>query len=129
VATSYNKLHALQGDYPYIVLDYPKLRISSGPLPMPLSTIVELAVGGIEVNWSYADGDEGVWSNDQTVILLHYPDLDESISMIYGADRMMKTQFIALQEAYRTAWVEIYLSFISADRSLVATSNYLGRLN
>ena len=129
VATSYNKLHALKGEYPSIVLDYPQVRISFGNLPMPLSTTVEITDEGVEIKWTYTEDEQSVSSSDQTIILLHFPELEESICIVYGLDRGNKAQLISLPEAYRTAHLETYFSFISADRSRTATSKYLGRLN
>lgn len=129
IAVSYNILNALKGDFPYLEIEYSKITISAGELPMPHSATAIMADGGLEISWLYTHSDDGSCENDQTIILLHLPDLEESISIVYGVERRMKKQFIELPEEYLGARIECYLSFVSADRKLVSTSKYLGRLN
>jgi hypothetical protein len=129
LAMSYNKLHALKNEYPRIKLNYSEFRISSGDLPMPLLNTATLTTDGIRIDWSFAPRDTGVHASDQTMILLHFPQRGESFSFIYGQERQTKTQLIPLPDEYRTSKIEAYLSFVSADRTRVATSIYLGRLN
>ncbi|MEJ7559393.1 MAG: DUF6266 family protein [Pedobacter sp.] len=129
LATSYHKLHALKGEYPSIEIDYLKVQISTGDLPMPLVNTAIPDAAGIIINWTYNVEDSTVSGFDQTMILLHYPEFEESISFFYGIERRIKTQLVELPDPYRTSRAEVYLSFVSADRTLVATSKYLGRLN
>jgi hypothetical protein len=128
-AMSYNKLNALKGVFPYFEIEYSKITISAGELPMPQSATAIMSDGGIEISWLYASGDDSTCGNDQTIILLHFPALEDSISIVYGVERRTKRQFIELLEDYHGAHIECYLSFVSADRTLVSTSKYLGRIN
>jgi len=129
IAMSYNKLNALKGVFPYFEIEYSKVTVSAGELPIPHSTTAIMADGGVEISWLFNNGDDGTCGNDQTIILLQLPDLEDSISIVYGVERRMKRQFIELPEDYLGARIECYLSFVSADRTLVSTSKYLGRLN
>jgi hypothetical protein len=129
LATSYNKINALKGAYPNFEMDYPQVRFSSGELPMPLLNTLVLTDEGIEIGWTYSNMETGVSCTDQTMVLLHFPDLKESMYIIYGVERNLKKQLILLPEEFHTSRLEAYLSFTSDDRKKVATSIYLGRLN
>ena len=129
LAMSYNKLNALKNEYPHIRLDYPMFKFSSGTLLMPLLNTATLTADAIRIDWSFAPRDTGVHASDQTMILLHFPKKHESFPFTYGQERQSKMQLIPLPEEYLTSRIEVYLSFVSADRTRVATSIYLGRLN
>lgn len=129
LATSYNKKHALKGEYPNMEIDYPKAKISSGPLAMPLISSVALVPEGVEFNWTYSHYQPGAKAGDQTVVLLFFPDLQQSLLFIYGHLRSSEKETILLPEEYLSLRIEPYLFFTSGDRTLVSDSIYLGRIN
>jgi len=128
-ATSYNKRHALKGEYPNLTIDFANIKISLGPLPMPLTSSANLIAEGVDFIWSYSDSQLDAKAGDQTLILLHFPALERSLQFIYGSLRSSGKEIIELPEEYQNTQMECYLSFISGDRTLVADSSYLGRLN
>jgi len=94
-AVSYNKKHALkkvtpptrmpdfpdngvtaggQSGLPGIVMDYPKVLVSSGPLPPALQPRLTLLPTGVEFTWALQPGLEYRNLEDRVMILLYFPE-------------------------------------------------------
>lgn len=127
IAVSYNKKHALKGDYPNVEVDYPNVLLSDGNLLPAENPAVTRLAGGIEFTW---DTDGYSWGNgsDQVMVLAYFPETGKVKSLSYGARRLEGREFIPLEDNEMDQPAETYISFISPDRSEVARSMYLGQV-
>ncbi|MGY4386607.1 hypothetical protein ACVWYN_003662 [Pedobacter sp. UYP24] len=129
IATALNKPGALKGEFPNIEIDYQKLLISIGNLPLPSTTAVDLDGDNLIFSWSTDQNEVGISPQDQAMILVFFPENKESISFCYSSMRSEGQKIIALPDYLSGKVMETYLSFVSDDRTRVATSLYMGRIN
>ena len=127
IATSYNKINALKGEYPNIEMDYPKVLISKGNLMPPEEVTLELVTEGIKFNW-HTDGWKYNNGADQAMMLAFDPENKNVSLVVYGAHRSQGFDVLPLPKKMKNKALETYLSFISADRQTVATSVYTGQI-
>lgn len=126
LATAYNKMHALKGFYPDIEIDYPNVLLSDGDLLPAENAAVTRTSEGLEFTW---DTDGQSWGNgsDQAMLMAYFPDERKSVSFVYGARRLAGKELLPLESGLMELPAEVYISFVSPDRSKVAKSIYLGQ--
>lgn len=127
IATSYNKINALKGEYPDIEMDFPKVLVSKGELLPPEDVTLELLPEGIKFNW-YTDGWKYGNGTDQVMMLAWDAEKKKSSIVLYGANRSQGFDTLPLPAKMKNKMLETYISFISADRLTVATSLYTGQI-
>ncbi len=127
LATSYNKIHALKGVYPEIEMDYAKVLLSTGDLLPAQNPVVEWVDEGLKFSWDIP----GVMRPEltgQVMMLAYAPESGRSQRITYGPSRSEGSAILRLAEDMKQEPWETYISFVSADRSGVANSMYLGRV-
>ena len=130
LATSYNKHHALKGTYPNQSIDYAKLKLSSGLLPIAKDFEVIKSEGGLTIKWN----PEHQWAGDQyddlVMVALYHP-ADKDASLFLNAGKRDQGEcFVAIQdENLLDSAIEAYLTFRSADGNSISDSVYLGNVN
>lgn len=131
LAVKYNRIHAVSGSYPDVVMDYAKvlLTMQNGGVAAAAQAVVAQAPEGLKFEWQA--GDEGGWSaaNDQVMLFVYFPELRSVAYRLYGSCRSACTDFLPLTSAQLGERMEVFISFVSADRNGMANSTYLGRLN
>lgn len=60
----------------------------------------------------------------QAMLLAYFPGEEKSVSKPFGAARQSDRDLLVLPEELRGAYMEVYMGFISADRTQVADSVY-----
>jgi hypothetical protein len=128
VATSYNRKNAIT-----VVDGLPKVNFESVLLSMgvgagPQQVSVELIGNALNYNWNW-NPQEFEAAEDQVMMLAYMPDKNISVFETAGAKRKAGQDNLPLLNAYLQERMEIFVSFISKDRSGVANSVYLGRIN
>ncbi|WEK19207.1 MAG: DUF6266 family protein [Candidatus Pedobacter colombiensis] len=132
-ATSYFRKLAIQGDYPDYWIDFSKVIVSKGDLPLPLNPSVELSDNKLTFKWE-KDPQIGYQRNDDQVLLLAYfPDTKHANFTVGGARRTAEIDVLEIYPCLikgnpQDTVVETYIAFISNDRQQVSDSVYLGRL-
>ncbi|WP_276089144.1 DUF6266 family protein [Pedobacter sp. JY14-1] len=121
-AVSYNKKHALiaadgQSGLPGIVVDYPKVLVSSGSLPPALQPALTLLPNGVEFTWALQPGLEYRNLGDRMMALLYFPEGIDSSGRPYavfelsGARRADCGDFIRLDAACIGKPFQAYIAF------------------
>ena len=130
LATSYNKRNAIQGNFPNISIDYTKLKLSSGPLPLAKDLQVSKTDGGLKVSWDGIHQWAGDQHDDLVMLALYHPK-DKKASLFLNAGKRDQGEcFVAIEdENLLNEPIEAYLCFKSADGESISDSAYLGNIN
>ena len=129
LATSYNKKHALTGQYPDIKVDYSKVILSKGSLEMAIDLKLSKGEEGINLSWNTAGFENGLY-DDILMVMVSHPDHGRASSFLNAGKRGDGSCFIPLQSEWmRNGQMEVYVCFKSANGELISDSAYAGNLN
>jgi hypothetical protein len=128
VATACNKTNAVTHVDGMPVIDYANLILSRGNLLEPQQALVERTEDGLKFSWDYDPIKHWPWRADQVMMMAYFPDSNDAEFTTSGARRSAGEDFLKIHPSYGGKAMEIYISFVSDDRTNVATSIYLGRL-
>ena len=130
-AVSYNKLNALQGEYPNISLDYTKVLVSMGDLPVAVNPVINQNADGseMEFNWDVPADLSYQYDNDRAMLMIYFPALKVSCYHLIGSKRAEGKDSIRIDAAHAGERMEAYISFIKDDGKAVSNSVYAGSLN
>lgn len=128
-AMSYNMKNVLQGEYPYINMDYSQMRVSEGDLMPAQLASVEQVLDGLRFSWFTDPATPWPDYTDQVMLLSFFPALGKIVYQLYGPERSVGSATLSLSAPMQTEYMETYISFISADRSKTANSVYTGNFN
>jgi hypothetical protein len=129
IATSYNYQHALTGDYPDIAVDFPKLRVAQGELPMAINATVEEFEQGLRFSWDTGDWMDFDERRHRAMLMAYFPELQRATFHYNGATRYDGIDILPVAENLRGAFMETYLSFVDLGSGKAANSVYVGSLN
>lgn len=130
LATSYNIQHALQGEYPNLSIDYTKIKLSSGTLPLAKDLKITKTDEGLQVSWDGTHQWAGDQYDDLVMVALYHPkDKNASIFLNAGKRDQGVCDVHLDQEKWMDEPIEAYLCFKSADGTSVSDSVYLGNIN
>lgn len=122
LAIAHNKPHALTGFYPDVEIDYPKIVFSKGNLLQPVNTTYTIVDQHLEFTW------DKVNDSDQVMLLAYAPNSKRAAYEDSGAKRGVGKERLKLKPGMADEPLELYISFVSKDRTQVANSLYLGRI-
>lgn len=127
LAIAYNKKDALKGYYPDIEIDCPNVILSEGELLPAENPEASRIAAGIAFTW---DTDGFSWGNgsDQALLMAYFPESKAAISMLYVAKRMEGKELMLLPGNLIEEPAEVYISFVSPDRSETSKSTYIGQV-
>lgn len=126
-AVSYNKMNALQGEYPNISMDYSKVLVSKGKLPVAKKPQIERTAEGVVFTWDTSDIPVEQ-KNDRAMLLVSYPEMGEMSYHPSGARRVEGKDMIPVGWNYKDAHMEVYISFINPEGTQVSDSVYVGAI-
>lgn len=129
VAVSYNKQHALAGDYPEVSVDYTKVRVAQGVLPMAVNPQVSLVDNGLRFSWDAGPYMDFAERRHRVMMLAYFPSLGSAAYCIGGAERIAGADTLYMSAELYSVYMETYLSFVELGSNEVANSVYLGALN
>lgn len=129
LATSYIKKHALTGNYPNMRIDYSKVVLSNGDVPVPKHHGITKTDGGVLVNWQTDQETNSRNRSDIVMILLYYPGKASCSPIFNAAQRYEGQVFIPAEKGFADEPVEAYMCFRSSDGTSISNSIYLGNLN
>ena len=130
LATSYNKQNAVQGQFPNISINYTKLKLSSGTLPLAKDLKITKTAGGLIVKWDATHQWAGDQYDDAVMVALYHPLHKKSSLFLNAGKREQGECFLELtDENVLNEPIEAYLCFKSADGESISDSTYLGNLN
>lgn len=130
LATSYNKHHAIQGEYPNLSINYEAVKLSSGTLPLAKGLQIVKTDDGLKVSWDGTHQWAGDQYDDLVMIALYHPK-DKDASLFFNAGKREQGEFFVKpdQEKWLDEPIEAYLCFKSADGTSISDSVYLGNIN
>lgn len=128
-AVSYNKINGVVGVFPSFMIDYGKVLVSKGDLPVAAGASVDLFAEGLRFGWLFPSDMPYPRENDRVMLLAYFPVLGSAVYSLEGANRKAGTDLLVLPEELLAEPMEVYIAFVAADGKRVSNSVYLGRLN
>ena len=128
-AVSYNKKNALQGTYPNLSLDYSKVLLSMGKLPVAIHPTLSQTDHKITFNWKVMLDQSYQYANDRAMLVLYFPDLKISRCDLIGSRRIEGTHTLDIALDHVNERMEAYISFVKDNGRAVSDSVYVGALN
>jgi len=130
-AVSYNKKNAIQGEYPNISLDYTKVLVSMGDLPVAVNPVISQTTKAdeIEFKWEVAADLPIQRYNDRAMLMVYFPELKLTFYHLSGSKRVEGKDILRIDSEYAGERMEAYISFIKDDGLRVSNSVYAGALN
>ena len=125
LATSYNKKQALKGEYPNIRVDYSKVVLSYGNLPVAENLKMQKTDTGLQITWDTGNGRR----DDMVMVLICHPLKGLSSGSINACRRDAGAHFFPLSKEDLAQQLEAYICFKSADGKQISDSVYLGNFN
>jgi hypothetical protein len=123
------KTACIEGVYPNRQVNYSKVLITKGELPMPKKVGVKMTAKGLAFNWSTELLPKITHQSDQVMMLAYFPELKETRYMTAGAQRLVGRDLLPLEGIENGYTAEVYISFTSDDRIAIADSIHLGQFN
>jgi len=118
--------HAITGDYPNYMIDYPNLLVARGSLTGVNATLPVASSGKIKFSWTNNSTIGEAQPTDNAMVLAINPAKGAAAYITQGAPRSAKSEMLAVSSFWAGDEVHTYLAFISEDGSEVATSVYCG---
>jgi predicted amidohydrolase len=128
-AVSYNKINAIAGVYPDLLIDYGKVLVSKGKLSVVQGGTVELVAEGLKFGWLFDSDMPYPRENDRAMLLAYFPVLGSAVYSLEGASRKAGADLLVLPGELLAEPMEVYIAFVAANGKSVSNSVYLGRLN
>jgi hypothetical protein len=125
-AKSYQLLHALTGEYPDLAIDYAKVRVTQGSLPMPENLFAVRFTDAISFNWDVDSNAKAILSRSQTMLLAHCPVLNRCVFQIGGAARYRGSDLLDLPGEFQPHELQVYAGFVTDDHQQISNSVWLG---
>ncbi|MBC8984984.1 hypothetical protein H9X96_04260 [Pedobacter sp. N36a] len=129
LATSYNKKHALTGEYPNLRIDYEKVVLSRGSLELIKDLNISKGEHGINLTWN-SDYNENADTDDIMMVMVNHPGRNKASAFLNAGKRVDGGCFIPLDKDWMMEeQMEIYICLKSANGKLISDSLYAGNLN
>ena len=129
LATSVNKSKALQGVYPNISVDYAKVVLSTGELPVAADMQLSKTAGGLLLKWDPQTIQAGDQYDDLVMVALYYPGKKNATEYMNAGKRSLGECFIPVRKEFLEEPTEAYACVKSADGPGISDSLYLGNIN
>ncbi len=140
LATSYNIKNAITGEYPNQEIDFSKVRVCEGILPLPANIQVTAEDQGKEVKLLFSwEVDPNIFylrNRDQVMMLAYMPENKEAEYLDSGARRNAGQDSLLIARNYGSVnspklntYAEVYIAFVANDRNSITDSYYCGRIN
>lgn len=127
LATSYNRLNAIVGEYPDQHMDFSKVRFSEGKMPVTAGIYATLKDYGVAFSWQVDEDSPGIRWNDQVMLMAYLPEEKDAIYQINGLRRNEGSDILRIPRYEEPLILETYISFISATHKMVSNSVYTGQ--
>ena len=128
IATSYNWLNALTGEYPDQKIDFSKVLLSRGHLPVTNNIDVKVIDNRLEFTWDKTIATDRIKGSDRVMLLAYLPQENRAVSLIGGAERLEGGEHLIIPEYKQGSLIETYVSFVSADYKSISNSVYTGKV-
>jgi len=127
-AFSLNYHSAFLGTYPNLTIDYSKLILSVGTLPMIKNITMELPDNQtLKLTW-LQNNIKPASFDDQLMLILYNQELHKTDGLIGGFKRTDEKFIFNFNPQFAGKTLQVYVSMVSIDRKRIANSIYLGTL-
>lgn len=128
-ATSWNLSHAIIGTYPDFEVDYSKVLLSQGKLPMAVNPkVTSPTKGQVEFSWQDNSSDKGAMPGDRALLVVYQPEIGKVVTVMEGNFRASENKVIALPPEFDGLEVQCYIAFQNARQTVISNSRYAGRV-
>jgi hypothetical protein len=128
-AVAYNFSNAVTGFYPNYSIDYAQALISRGSLTEVLNpTAVSTTAGEIEFSWEDNSSDADAMADDKAVLVVYNPNKRRVVTLEGGNTRTGGSQGIIVPSSFSGDEVQCYISFQTADGSVISNSQFVNGL-
>lgn len=126
-ATSHNMAHAIHGTSPDFEIDYSKVMVSQGKLPMAENPGVS-SPGHAQVAFTWEDNssEKGAMPGDRAMLLMVDAENGKVFSVMEGNLRADQGQLVALPAHFSGVEVHCYIAFRNAKQTEISDSRYAG---
>jgi hypothetical protein len=129
LATSFNRIHAIEFKDNVPELRYDKVLLSRGHALPPVNARVSSTQEGLKFSWDSIPDLPWSTNQDQAMTLVWFPEHNEALFNTSGANRLSGSDLLPIPPTLLPEKMEIYIAFVSEDRESVSNSVYLGTLN
>lgn len=119
----------LGGTFPNWEIQWDKLMLSKGTLPLPYSPDAAVENGTLTVGWTDNSDMSGCSPNDVSCLLAYNPLKDQTVYTLASGTRSQRTATLTMPSAWSGDNVEVYFCMKSADGSNQSESVYLGNFS
>lgn len=128
-AVKHNKKNLLRGSFPNLEFNYDQILLSKGDLKPAENPEVKQIPRGLQFTWK--TDPKMAWPDaaDQVMVLAYFPDENRTEYELYGNNRISGSAELEIPPSLQGAYMETYISFISADRKRISDSVYTGAIN
>jgi hypothetical protein len=120
--------NAISGEAPNLVIDYSKVKIAKGTLPLPLNPAASIEGTTITFTWDDNSIMASAQPSDAAVLVLHCPATKGSIAILDAARRGNGTATVNAN-VFAGQEVHTWLAFLRADKKKASDSIYIGKMN
>ncbi|RZK79630.1 MAG: hypothetical protein EOO92_08970 [Pedobacter sp.] len=129
MAMSANLKNIIVGEFPDYEIDYSKALVSEGGLSLPANAQVELVGKQLKYTWDVNPYDNYTEKFSEVMMLAYFPGSKKVNFDLGGAKRYKGVDVLDIHfRSDEDTFVEVYMSFVSADRESVSNSIYLKRM-
>ena len=126
-AVRYNLEKAVTGVAPVYTIDYPKVLLSNGALSPAYNLVMATTLDAqLDFSWEDNIGEFTGEDTDQAAFIVYNPTQEVFVMVIGPATRASGSFDMELPASFSTQNVHVYMAFVSANKKLVSTSQYLG---
>lgn len=119
----------IKGVYPDLMLAFDQILLSTGNLGPAVEPAVSQEAEGLRFSWHTDPQMEWPASTDQVMMLAYFPGEQTIAYELFGNNRLSGTDVLAIPEILQDQHMEVYISFVAADRKTQANSTYMGSFN
>ncbi|HEY5407122.1 MAG TPA: DUF6266 family protein [Ginsengibacter sp.] len=113
---------------PELLLSYPKVLISQGPVPsVDYASALVNVEGDIQFNWTDNSDTGTAKENDTAIMVAYFPEHKQVVYAFSDATRKTGTAVLTIKPNQGVA--ETWLGFLSADEKNAADSVYAGSIS
>lgn len=121
-------LKAITGEMPDYSVDYAKVQISEGSLPLAYNAHASsMEAGVVQIAWvNNSQEESGAHDDDNAIVLIYNPAKKRYLFNVRGEIRSAEHYDFSVPENFSNDDVHVYMAFITRDKRLVSNSEYLG---
>jgi hypothetical protein len=113
-AMRYNLAEAIAGEHPDQFIDFSKVKLSSGQLPVPANLqAIAASAGSLNLSWENNSGQELANGNDLLMVGLYDKESGEGYTITGGFSRQQEAALVALPDNWKNRTVEVYVFMVS----------------